>query len=84
MTIGRRLMVTVASGALRETPLRLMLTRSRTLTVPVADRPALAELARELLLGMLPLEMGVRLIGIALSSLTRDAPPEDGPQLSLI
>ncbi|RSK42291.1 DNA polymerase IV [Hymenobacter perfusus] len=59
------------------------ITRSRTLVGLVPGPEALAQVAHELLLPLLPLEKGVRLLGVALSSLET---PDDqiGRQLALL
>lgn len=57
-------------------------TRSRTLSEPVMDRDTLLSVATELLRMLLPVEQGVRLLGLTLSGL--DTPSEDkGGQLGL-
>ncbi|AHJ96693.1 DNA polymerase IV [Hymenobacter swuensis] len=59
------------------------ITRSRTLIGLVSGPEVLAQVAQELLLGLGPLPKGVRLLGVALSSLET---PEDavGKQLALL
>lgn len=59
------------------------ITRSRTLVGLVPGPEALAQVAQELLLGLLPLPKGVRLLGVSLSTLET---PEDtmGKQLALL
>jgi DNA polymerase-4 len=43
--------------------------RSRTLPLPITDRAALAETGRELLRSLLPVALGIRLLGLTLSGL---------------
>lgn len=59
------------------------ITRSRTLVGLVPGPEALAQVAHELLLALLPLDKGVRLLGVSLSSLET---PDDlvGRQLALL
>lgn len=47
-----------------------LVTRARTLAQPIPNRTALEKLARELVTSLLPLEKGVRLLGVTLSSLS--------------
>ncbi len=51
-------------------------TRARSLARPVESRAEFERLARELLGTELPLAMPIRLMGLTLSKLERDAPPE--------
>lgn len=51
-------------------------TRSRTLPAPVRDRDTLRTVSIELIRSLYPLEMGIRLVGVTLSSLDEgDEPP---------
>jgi DNA polymerase-4 len=52
-------------------------TRSQTLDAPTREAAVVAPLARELL-GRVELDAPVRLVGVGLSGLERDAPAEDG------
>ena len=57
-----------------------IVTRSRTLTDPVASRAGLHDAALALVATLYPLEMPVRLVGVTLSSLT----PMDAREHSLL
>ncbi len=57
-------------------------TRSRTGPAPVASRAALDGLGRDLVRGVLPLRLGVRLIGLSLSGFGGE-PPDPARQLAL-
>ena len=57
-----------------------IITRSRSLTAPVADKVALAAVTRELLAH--PIPKGIRLLGVSLSSLSCDQAGDD-PQMIL-
>ena len=60
------------------------ITRSRTLSVPLASADALETLAFALLEPLFPTAKGIRLIGVTLSTLgDPDSTPETGAQLSL-
>lgn len=60
-------------------------TRSHTLSAPVADPSELSRLSASLLEGVFPLAKGIRLLGVSLSSLGKgsDAEADNGSQLSL-
>jgi DNA polymerase-4 len=64
-----------------------LITRSRSLGAPVDSRDTLERTGRELIAGLLPLEKGVRLLGISVSNIDRpeaEAPPATGvAQLTL-
>jgi DNA polymerase-4 len=55
-------------------------TRSQTLETPTRDAQVVAPLARELL-GRVELDAPVRLVGVGLSGLEREAPSEEGERL---
>jgi len=57
-----------------------LVARSRTLTVPIADRGLVAATGRELLLSLLPTEQGIRLLGLTLSGLEGEIPCGDNTQ----
>jgi len=57
-----------------------LVARSRTLTVPIADRGLVAATGRELLLSLLPAEQGIRLLGLTLSGLEGEIPCRDDTQ----
>jgi DNA polymerase-4 len=59
------------------------ITRSRSLSGPVASRPGLETISRELLAALFPMRQGVRLLGVTLSTLTSAHEP-DSRQLSLV
>jgi DNA polymerase IV len=59
-----------------------IITRSRSVTAPVADKPVLAAIARELIATLHPMPKGVRLLGVSLSSLSCDQAGDD-PQMIL-
>jgi DNA polymerase IV len=59
-----------------------IITRSRSLTAPVADKAALAAVTRELLATLHPITKGVRLLGVSPSSLSCDQAADD-PQMTL-
>jgi len=59
-----------------------IITRSRSLTAPVADKTVLAAITRELLATLHPIPKGVRLLGVSLSSLSCDQAGDD-PQMIL-
>ncbi|MGB3167684.1 MAG: DNA polymerase IV [Alteraurantiacibacter sp.] len=64
-----------------------MATRARSLDRAVGEKAAFAALAREILEGELPLPMPIRLMGLTLSNLEREAGEErrrDDAQLSLL
>jgi DNA polymerase-4 len=48
--------------------------RSRTVVAPLADRDVIAEIGRTLLRTLLPADQGIRLLGLTLSGLYREAP----------
>src|SRR5262249_23246459 len=58
-----------------------IITRSWSLTAPVADKAVLAAVTRELLATLHPIPKGVRLLGVSLSSLSCDQ--TDDPQMIL-
>ena len=47
-------------------------TRSRSVIVPIADSDAITAIIEPLLRGLIPLRMGVRLLGVTLSALNKD------------
>jgi DNA polymerase-4 len=59
-----------------------IITRSRSLTAPVADKAVLAAVTRELLATLHPMPKGGRLLGVSLSSLSCDQASDD-PQMML-
>jgi len=59
-----------------------LITRSLTRDAPVATQAALEQVSYALLEPVFPVQQGVRLLGVALSSLGRDAPQNEG-QLKL-
>jgi DNA polymerase-4 len=59
------------------------ITRSRTLADPVGDRTTLERVALALLAPLMPVSIGVRLLGVSLSSLGMDA-AEDSKQTELV
>ncbi len=60
------------------------ITRSRTLSVPLADGAAFEALALALLEPLFPVRKGIRLLGVTLATLSDDAEaPATGEQLSL-
>ena len=58
------------------------ITRSRSLATPVPTLAVLERLGGELVEGLFPLPLGVRLLGLTLSNLAAEA-AEAGPQLTL-
>src|SRR5262249_13068060 len=60
-----------------------ILTRARTLPGPIADRAAFAAQGAELLDTVLPLDNGVRLLGLTLSGLGEPAAADDSQPLLL-
>jgi DNA polymerase-4 len=60
-----------------------IVTRSRTLSAPIAARAAFERAAVDLVRGLYPLPKRVRLLGVTLSNLEQDAPAESAPQLDL-
>lgn len=58
-----------------------IVTRSRTLSAPVADRATLYAVARALTATLFPLRMGIRLVGVTMSGFDRTSAP---PQLDLL
>ena len=50
-----------------------IITRSRSRLAPISDRSTLASISAELLAAQFPMQKGVRLIGVSLSSLCADA-----------
>jgi DNA polymerase-4 len=61
-----------------------IITRSRTLHVPVANAFELTQISHALLEGIFPIAKGIRLLGVTLSSLGEDADEEDEGQLALL
>jgi DNA polymerase-4 len=59
-----------------------IITRSRSIGAPIADRAALASISTELLAAQFPMPKGVRLLGVSLSSLTAGT-TDDSPQMTL-
>jgi DNA polymerase-4 len=59
-----------------------IITRSRSIGAPIADRAALASISTELLAAQFPMPKGVRLLGVSLSSLTAGT-ADDSPQMTL-
>jgi DNA polymerase IV len=59
------------------------ITRSRSLSQPVSNADAMADVIGQLLDGILPLRAGVRLLGATLSGLTSDDEPPDHEMLLL-
>ena len=60
------------------------ITRSRTTPQGFHDREEMATVAAELLDGLYPLPMGIRLIGLTLSNLDEDEPAESLPEQLLL
>jgi DNA polymerase IV len=60
-----------------------IITRARSLSVPVANRDDLERIAVSLLQGEMPLPKAVRLLGVSLSSLGTPEPERHQPQLDL-
>jgi DNA polymerase-4 len=60
-----------------------IITRSRSLPVPIPDRSTLATISAEILAVQFPMRKGVRLIGVSLSSLCADAVRDADPQMTL-
>jgi DNA polymerase-4 len=60
-----------------------IVTRSRTLAMPVASRSELEQTSVELVRSILPLEKKVRLLGVSLSNMGELSPPAPPPQLKL-
>jgi DNA polymerase-4 len=61
-----------------------IITRSRTLHVPVGSLAELTQVSHALLEGVFPIPKGIRLLGVTLSSLGEDADEEDEGQLALL
>ncbi|HLT75908.1 MAG TPA: DNA polymerase IV [Ferrovibrio sp.] len=63
-----------------------IITRSRTLQVPVSGQAELERLSLALLEGVFPVQKGIRLLGVTLSSLDSEAgdDADSAPQLSLM
>jgi DNA polymerase-4 len=59
------------------------ITRARSLAVPIATRATLADTGAALLLALLPVELGIRLLGLTLSGLSDNAGGIADPQRSL-
>lgn len=59
------------------------ITRAKSFTVPVAAREAIGEAGRGLLRALLPMPLGVRLLGLTLSALEGDEEDSAGEQLGL-
>jgi DNA polymerase IV len=60
-----------------------IITRSRSQSAPISDRAMLASISAEMLAAQFPMRKGVRLIGIALSSLCADSTLDIDPQMTL-
>ena len=60
-----------------------IITRSRSLPVPIPDRSTLATISAEILAVQFPMRKGVRLIGVSLSSLCASAIRDADPQMTL-
>ena len=60
-----------------------IITRSRSLPVPISDRSTLATISAEILAVQFPMRTGVRLIGVSLSSLCAGAIRDADPQMTL-
>jgi DNA polymerase-4 len=54
-----------------------LVARSRTLAAPMSDRSIIAETGRTLLRSLLPVEQGIRLLGLTLSGLGSDGSGSD-------
>jgi len=61
-----------------------IITRSRTLHVPVGSLEALTSISHALLDGVFPIPRGIRLLGVTLSSLGEDEAEEEEGQLALL
>ena len=61
-----------------------IITRSRTLHVPVASAFELTSVSHALLEGIFPIPKGIRLLGVTLSSLGEDEAEEEEGQLALL
>ena len=61
-----------------------IITRSRTLHVPVGSAEELTQISHALLEGVFPIPRGIRLLGVTLSSLGEDVEPEEEGQLALL
>jgi DNA polymerase-4 len=60
-----------------------IITRSRSLPVPISDRSTLATINAEILAVQFPMRKGVRLTGVSLSSLCAGAIRDADPQMTL-
>lgn len=60
-----------------------LVARSRTVTVPLSDRSQIAETGSALLRSLLPVEQGIRLLGLTLSGLGGDVAISDETQSPL-
>jgi DNA polymerase-4 len=60
-----------------------IITRSRSLPVPIPDRSTLATISAEILAVQFPMRIGVRLIGVSVSSLCAGAIRDTDPQMTL-
>ncbi len=74
---GRTLTLKVKFGDFRT------INRSRTLPVPIGDRSELADVGASLLRGLLPVDTGIRLLGLTLSGLGDATTSTDQPPLDL-
>jgi DNA polymerase IV len=59
------------------------ITRSRSLEVPIASRAVLEELVSQLLEPLFPVEQGIRLLGVTLSSLEAEGEYRVGQRMLL-
>ena len=60
-----------------------IVSRAQSRAVPITSRTDLAEIGRSILLRLLPVELGIRLLGLTLSGLDRDIVRADQPTLAL-
>jgi DNA polymerase-4 len=60
-----------------------IITRSRSLSVPISDCSTLATISAEILAVQFPMRKGVRLIGVSLSSLCAGAIKDADPQMTM-
>ena len=57
-----------------------LIARSRTLPVAIGERSRFADVGRDMLRALLPVEQGIRLLGLTLSGLESEAPCRDNGQ----